>query len=412
MNDLKVLFCVSLAVSSTAVFLLARNRPWEECFLKRAVVTASLVKFFGCVLVYVFLPSLIEHSDASNFYLPQTLELLSGKLPNKDFESSYSILFLPLLAIPVKVWPSAGSIILTMLVAETVMLILYLKRCWRCSWSGGWRVAFLYAWSPFSVYWVALSGHNGILIAFWMMLGLILAEKGRAATSGVAGAMAFLTSKLLGILAWPALAFYGKERWVRRITPMAISIALVGALAVFGMDFISPIRRELALSTTGNLWSILSKLLHLVDPTTVWPYLTTTAFTLLFVPMCIVFVRRNKDNHHFDRMVAFAAAVNLLFLALSKKAFSYYMVMSLIFVIHTIVAHKGRLVLNLLPLTYLGAVSRFEEIHRWDDNRFIFMEGLRIASYIYLLVVCFGISIRRAGASSVGIATTSKICSD
>ena len=84
MVDPKALVFVTLAVGSTAAFLLVRNKPWEERFLKRAVVTATLVKLVGCVLVYVFWPSLIQHSDARQFYLPQTLDLLSGKLRNKD----------------------------------------------------------------------------------------------------------------------------------------------------------------------------------------------------------------------------------------------------------------------------------------------------------------------------------------
>ena len=395
MNDLKGLFFVALAVGSTVAFLFARNRSWEERFLKRGVVTAILVKFVCCVIIYVFWPSLIQYSDARQFYLPQTIELLSGKIPNKDFMSSYSILFLPIFALPVKLWPSAGSIVLTMLAVETAMLSLYLKRCWRHSWSGGWQVAFLYSWSPFSIYWVAMSGHNSILIAFWIMLGLILAENGRAVLSGVAAAMALLTSKILALLAWPALVFYSREGWIRRIAPMALSFVLIGVLMLFGIDSISPIRHELAFYTTGNLWSISGKLFQGVAPNNVWPFLPMIAFTLLYAPMCIAFLKRNTKNYRFDKVVAFVAATNLLFLVMSKKAFSYYLIMSLIFVFHTVIVHKHRLVFNLLLLAFLGAISRLEQIHGWD-NKWIIIETLRIVSYTYLLIVCFGSSIRRA----------------
>jgi hypothetical protein len=353
-----------------------------------SVVGATIAKFLICLAVYSWWPSLVLHSDARNYYLPQTLDFLSGKIPNRDFVSSYSILFTPLLAVPVKLWSSPGSIVLTMLLAETGMLIVYLRRCAKRSDSNlGWRAAFLYTLSPFSFYWVGISGHNGVLIAFWMMASLVLAEGGKAVAAGIAGAFGFLTTKVLAILAWPGLVFFDRK-WVKRVLPLTVTIVGVVGLMAVGVDSLAPIRREFGSVTTGNLWFLLGEVIPGLGGARMWPYVPMVAFGVLFAVMFLLYWKRGGSAIGFDRATAFVAATNLLFLIVSKKAFSFYLVMTLIFVTHTLVRDERRLLRNLLPLAFLGSVGFVEEIHSTDRLSLVVLEILRIAAYAWCLVVC------------------------
>jgi hypothetical protein len=399
---LKSVMFPALAVGSAAALWMAMGKPWETRFLKTAVIGAVFVKFAGCVLLYTLAPDLIRYSDARTFYLPQTLQLLSGDIPNRDFASSYSLLFTPLLAIPVKLWASPGSIVLAMILVETAMIWIYVGRCRGKAAPDGWRVAFLYAVSPFSFYWIAISGHNSILIAFWVMLALVSAEKGRATLSGIAAALGFLTAKILALLAWPGLILFDRgKRWARAL-PMGVSLAAVAGLTLAGIDSISPLRAEMQTATRGNLWHIIGAIAPGAGEAAAWPYLPIGVFAAVFIPLCALYFRSQESGNRFDKTAAFVAATFLLFLAVSRKGYSTYLIMALPFVVHTI-AHGARgsaaggrlrLALPMLPLVFLGAVGFIEEFHGGGLGRLLLVHGLRIVAYVFLAAFCFAASIR------------------
>ncbi|NIM65800.1 MAG: hypothetical protein GTO51_07415 [Candidatus Latescibacteria bacterium] len=399
MAILKPVTFVFLAIGAFVLFAHARNKAWEINLYRRAVIIGTLLKLVLCVCVYVIRPSLNQHSDAANFYLPQTQALLSGEVPYSDFASSYSPLFTILLAVPVKIWPSVGSIVLTMLLLETAMLYLYIRRAQAINWDPGWRAAFLYASSPFSCYWVAFSGHNGVIIAFFVMASLLVAERGRSWISGVIGACGYLFSKLLAILSWPGLVFYERPGWWRPTVPLALSLAAVASLVLFHIDVTASIRTQSLMDTTGNLWYLLVRLIPGVDISDVWVGLPALSFAVVFVPMLIAFVKHRDAAAKFDTAAAFIAATNLLFFVVSKKVFSFYMVMTLVFVIHAIVADGRHLVRRLVPLAFLGSVAFIEESHHWRSPVSLVIEVLRVSAYVYWFVVCLKLSMRPADES-------------
>ncbi|MFP5287331.1 MAG: hypothetical protein ACLGI9_16450, partial [Thermoanaerobaculia bacterium] len=144
---LKLAFCAILALGSTSAFLLLRGRPAEVRFYRRAVLLASAAKIAGCALLYALAPQLNLWSDATRHYLPQTVRVLAGQVPYRDFESSYSPLFQALLAGPVSLWQSVGAVALTLLALDLAALAVYVRR------PGAdpvrtWRTAFLYSLSP------------------------------------------------------------------------------------------------------------------------------------------------------------------------------------------------------------------------------------------------------------------------
>lgn len=388
LHALKAVMFPLLAIGSALALLLAAGKPWEERFLRGGVIGAVFAKIAGCVLLYTLQPSLIRYSDTRSFYLPQTLRLLSGEVPNRDFVSSYSFLFTPLLAPAVRLWGSPGSIALVMILAETAMLWVYLARCRTEAWKGGWRVAFLYALSPFSCYWVAISGHNSVLIAFWVMLGLVLAERGGAAFAGTAAALAFLTSKVLALLAWPGLVLFDREKRITRLMPMVGSLAAVACLALAGVDSLSPLREEMRSSTHGNLWQLVGLVVPGLREAAAWPYLPVAAFLVLFAPLVALFLKGHDSRYRFDRGSAFVAATFLLFLAVSRKGYSTYLIMALPLVIHTIFRSGRSRALPMLCVILLGSIGFIEESHGGDSPGAFLVDGARIVSYLSLLVFC------------------------
>src|SRR5262245_6023113 len=125
---LKVIAFPIVTLGALLLVWFVRGKDWERVFLWRLLVAITAAKFVLCVAVYLFWPSLVQYSDARNFYLPQTEKVLSGALPYRDFETPYSPLFFVLLAPLVSVWHSPGAVVLTMLILESVMVWLYISR--------------------------------------------------------------------------------------------------------------------------------------------------------------------------------------------------------------------------------------------------------------------------------------------
>ncbi len=399
----KTMYCVTIAVISFTLFIIAKDKTWEIKFFKRLLLGAFIFKIIACIAIYSSKLPVLSNSDASEAYLPETLKFLQGQISNLNYFSSYSILFHPILAIPVALWHSTGAIVLTMLVFEAAMIFMYLRRCERKNYEHRWRVAFLYYFSPCTFYWVALSGHNGPLISFWIMAALILAEKGKDILSGVCGALAFLTTKLLAILAWPGLVLFDTRKWPKRTMPMVLAIAATAGLALFGINKYEAVEFQFAIDSSGNLWYIISLFFHGFKESFLWKYIPLISFALVFTPMFIAFyiAQRKPDINRFNSTVAFIAATNLVFMVLSRKALTFYMVMMLVFILHTLFLDYRRIIRYVIPITYIGAITTTEMI-LWHNPAFsenvfssitglifLLMEFLLVGSYIYLGLACF-----------------------
>jgi hypothetical protein len=417
MTIFKVALISPVPIIGFLFFLYARGRPWEGKILRRLVVAMIVAKIALCLIVYTQWPTLNKYSDAVQHYFPQTLDYLSGKIPNRDFTSAYSILFVPFLAGAVTIWRSVGAIVLTMLIMETVMIAAYLWRCRRMGYDKGWRTVFLYSILPFSFYWTALNGHNGVLVACWTMLALVTAEQEGNVFAGFLGAVGFLTTKVLSLLAWPVIALFGPKGRLERILPLTAALVATACLLLFRIDVLSFMKREYHAATSGNVWFVISRIVPGLARHPAWHLLPVIVFAAAFMPMLIVFVKRQRSGGGpvFDKPAAFAAATFLLFMILSKVTYNYYVVMSLIFVVHTITLNNTSIVRRMIPVVFIGAVSLLEQ-HLWYNSSYrtqVFTTGgglllfvLNIAmilSYVYLLLVCFKVAIGAKGYRSTGI---------
>ncbi|MFH1892749.1 MAG: hypothetical protein ABIK83_08735 [Candidatus Zixiibacteriota bacterium] len=399
---IKVAFCTLLAIGSVLFATYARERSWEQKALRASVTAIIPIRFVLCLGIYILWPEMNARSDAVQVYLPETLKLISGELPYRDFVTSYSPLFSALLAIPVMIWQSVGSIVLTMLVVETVMIILYLKRSRLSDPVDGWRVAFLYLFSPISFYWIGLVGYNGSIIALFAMLGLILAERGKHALSGVACGLGLLCSKLLAALSWPAVILYDRRNWLMRSVPVAITLILLLALTAAGFDTLMPIKKEFGRYTEGNLLFVISLVHPGLAGSTFGNIFALLAFVILFSFFAFRFVttRAAANVNRFNTSSAFIALISLLFMTVSTKTYSFYLPMMLIFLIHALVTrlrYSGRF---LAPLAILGSITTIETgsylTQAADDTGgslqlpktivFVLLNLITIACYVYMMI--------------------------
>lgn len=399
----KFIFTMGLALGSLVGFLWLQRRQDERWW--RVVTLAGILgKFLLFLGVYLIAPDINQTSDANHFYLTQTLFFLDGKLPYRDYHSSYSPLFPVLLAPLVKLWPTAGAVVLLMGVLDVLLVGLYLWRGRVQHDPSRWQVAFLYTFSPLVIYWTTLTGYNSVIIAFFGLLGLVLAERGRQVWSGVAAAFGFLFSKLLMVLMWPALILYERQGWFKRAWPLFGLGLFLLLLYGLGFNVFEPIRSEFWQFTSGNLVFLLIPIFpHLAE--TVWwnllpPLLFAGGFMILFVLYSRVL--RQQPEGNFDNAAAFSAILCLLFMIVSKKSFTFYLPMLTLFLLHAVSRHPATWRRALLPFTYLGAVTTiephlFQQLGEPDVPLFgngyylllLIVDLLLVSSYLYLLILCY-----------------------
>lgn len=411
----KLVLTVTLALGSLVGFGWLQRKQDERWW--RGVTLAGLCgKAILFLAIYLIIPELNRTSDANHFYLPQTLFFLEGGLPYRDYQSSYSPLFPVLLAPFVKLWPAAGAVVLLMVILDTLLVGLYLWRGRNQHDPHRWQVAYLYTFSPIVIYWTTLTGYNSIIIAFFGLLGLLWAERGKQVWSGVAAALGFLFSKLLMVLLWPAVVFFAAAGWWKRAMPLVALIGLLSILYLNGYNILQPIQSEVGDHTSGNLIFLLLPLFPNLAETTWWNALPLVLFGLAFLPLWLGYWRAGQDNQGqaFDNAAAFAAITCLLFMIVSKKAYTFYLPMLTLFLLHAVSHHPQTLRYALLPFSYIGAVTTIEP-HLFQligeptrplfNNRYYLllfvMDLLLVGSYLYLLVLCYRIMGTRQQKSEV-----------
>jgi hypothetical protein len=406
----KIAFCLVLAAVAHGGVFWAARRSDEIRLLRRFVILTVLLKLAAPIGVYSVRPELGATSDAGLFYIHEARHVLAGELPYRDFESSYSPLFPVILAPAIGAWNSIGAIVLVMTAFETLMLAIYLRTSPYAATAVAYRTGFYYGLSPISVYWCALTGYNGSIIAMFAMLSLVLAARRRDIGAATAAVVGFLSSKLLMALDFPAVICYERRgSIIRGALVIGLLTAALGGPYLAGFNTLLPIKREMGNITNGNLWFLLSPFVAEETRRSPWwnvapLFAFGAAFTVMFIPYARSMLRTRDGSPRFDAAAAFLAATNLLFMILSKKAWGFYLLMMLPFVVHAIVISSRDLkVLNrrLLPLSFLGAVTTTQD-RLWMIVRdrplnepttelatLWLLDFVIVACYAYLSAVCF-----------------------
>jgi len=421
----KFVLCLILAVWAHAGLIWAARRPDEIGLLRRFVVGAVILKFVAVAVLYALRPQLGATSDAGLYYIHEARHVLAGEVPYRDFDSSYSPLFPVILAPAVAVWNGIGAIVLLMTAFEAAMLGLYLRASPAAGSVAVYRTAFYYSFSPISVYWCALTGYNGSIIALFALASLLLAERRRDAGAATVAVAGFLCSKLLMALNFPAfICFERRGCVVRGAILVGLAAAAIGGPYLAGFDTLLPIRREMNNVTSGNIWFLLAPLVsEEIRRTPAWNLAPLFAFALvfpaLFVPYASKMWRSADRGTRFNSATAFLATTNLLFMILSKKSYGFYLLMTLLFVVHTVVVASGdlrSLGRRLVPLTFLGAVATTQD-RLWMIVRdqplteptselaiLWLLDAAVVSCYAYLLLICYRTCLQYlpTGVTAVG----------
>jgi len=339
----------------------------EAGHLKWLIAATWSARLAITIGVYAFVPHLIQGSDATNYYLPETSCLLAGQLPYLDFSTCYSPLFHLLLAPFVLVWPSVGSIVAAMLLAESLLLISYLKIGQHLDQELPFlRSAWLMVSSPVMVIWIGLMGYNGILIAAFTMLALYFQVRGMPVKSGLSAALGLGACKLLGVLTWPAVVLAGRAR-TRTALPMLAMVLFLASALVLGFDVLEPIKHEGLLWNGENIWVMAAALF----PAMYRSPIVTVASPLLFGALVLAGTRlflRNRattEPEAFNQVVSYLVWILVLFMLTSKKTMASYYPMLFPFLIHQSVVNRTFSIRNFLPVIILSILATTTFRSRW-----------------------------------------------
>ncbi len=269
----KVLVAIATAVLGAAVF---RSRLPDTLSQARFLwLAASLQLIPVCALflgIYVIGREQVS-SDVPGYYLPAARAVAEGKLPFRDFATSYAPLFPYVSAALVRVWDSGKVFALFAMMMNMLGLIAWHRAAASlCNEATARRGTILYA-SSGHIAIQALLGSNQCWIAAALGWSVFLTARDRGTASGLIQCLAVCTTKFLTLLFWPVLWVCAQRRrlW---ILAAALPASLVYGFFVFaGGSVFEPLRRESPRTTSGNLAYLLEPLLpaaaasnhHVVD---------------------------------------------------------------------------------------------------------------------------------------------------
>jgi len=403
----KVLLALVLAIANLGLYRWVMAEKANLSHLKWAVLVIFGLKAAGIIFIYGIYPHFHITSDSNLFYLPYATDILHGKVPERDFALPYSFFFPYLLALPVWLWHSAGAICLLMTAIEALMIWRFI-RVYDMSPVLKYRTAILYLSTYMSFYFVSFTGYNGIIICCALVFCLAYQSPDRQrGWQQLFFQLGFWLSKLLMLLYLPVLVFVGKpgiKSLLKRAATLLLIPAFLLVLALVGIPIAQPIYEQGYSFTACNL------------PFFVWlafPGLDIQWFTLIdlgilcaavvLISYYYLRVSQKHDNYQAIRL-CFAAALTLVFLLLSKKAFVQYLEMSYFIMLAALLLlsikpFKFILLLNLMNILYPielyleGQITDHQneshfKVHGLDSSLLplILVDITIMGIYVYLLV--------------------------
>jgi hypothetical protein len=139
----------------------------EQEQFDRYVVACMAVLRLGLFFVIFGILRIPPRGDVMNYYFPEALAWLHGRMPYRDFPSSYAPLHPFLDSLFVRVWHSEISLILFTILVEILMFYLAPRFLRKFLPENAVRTAcILYLFSPISLQFVTIDGQDNVLIAF------------------------------------------------------------------------------------------------------------------------------------------------------------------------------------------------------------------------------------------------------
>ncbi len=327
-------------VAAAFSFALGCTRRFDGFSQRRFDVVALLALLASRLSLYlvIFVGLRIPpRGDIPVFYRPEALAVLAGKLPYRDFPSSYAPLHPFLGAAVLRVWNSPLALVLFALLVEAAAFPLFLKIA-RCGFSEG-RVrlaALLYLASPISLQFVTIDGQDNVLIALLLAAAMLFLYRDRHGLSGASLALAIVLVKFLPLLFAPVLFMACRQRW-RWLAGFG-GVLAVGYLpfAALHLPLFYPLQAEGQARTASDLPFLLEAMLGLSLPGRA----ADAALLLVLLGILVAIgsaLRGASAERRLTVTMAGCVAMTLTLLLLSKKSWPPYLMLVLFPICLTVV---------------------------------------------------------------------------
>jgi len=300
---------------------------WPEATFRWRITALQLALGLGLFVALYVLGNAEVTSDVPGYYLPAARGALAGKVPLKDFGTSYAPLFPYVGAALVALWNSGKAFALFAILINALALL-----AWHCAALACFgrhtarRGSVLYATSGHLLV-QSLLGTNQIWIAALLGTSVLLLVRGRELGSGFAQALAICATKFLAALFWPVLWICSARRMRWLGAALLASAAVYAVFGLAGSDLLYPVREEGGFFSSGNLPYLLGPLLstlgihdpHVADGVALAGLTAVTAW---------LYLRARALTPEQRRSLSFAsiALMGLIFMVLSKKSATGYAV--------------------------------------------------------------------------------------
>jgi hypothetical protein len=320
------------AAAAVAGFMLVSLRRLRDLPCARfdrllfAAFAASRLGLFAAVFVVL---KIAPRGDTPAYYFGQAEMVLRGLVPYRDFVSSYAPLHPYLDAGMVLAWHSPLAIMLASVLAELLLLPIWLRAGREFLAEDSLRVAaLLYLTSPLSVQFVAIDGQDNVVIAVLLGLAVWLLLRSRAFGAGVAFGASVAGIKFLPLLYAPAFFLATPRRWRLTAGALAVMATVYGGFALFHVPVMGAVAAEADLRSAGDLPYLFEGITGLTLPAR----LTDAVLLLVLMGIFALLARavRGVSTQERARLVTFGmAALTLALLLLSKKSWPPYLMLAL-----------------------------------------------------------------------------------
>lgn len=246
-------------VATGATVLLPYFRPafrWNDrSFRRRYLLAFSAVRVLLFTLVFLLL-HIASRGDLPGIYIPEIQSHLLGRVPYRDYLSSYAPLF-PYLYTPLyRLHPSPLTLIAFSIVAEIATAALFLRFTPRVLTERQTRVAALLCLAnPISLQFVTIDGQNNVWIGLALAAALLWLSQRRDALSGAAVGVSIASIKFLPLLFTPVFPLALRRRapaWIAGCA--AVVVAVYGFFAgVLHAPVLQAVQREGEIKSAGGL---------------------------------------------------------------------------------------------------------------------------------------------------------------
>lgn len=313
-----------IAASSRAIHRLTRHTFDRTANL--AFILSRFVIFFA-VFFALHLP---VRGDIPSFYFPEAHWLMQHQLPYRDFPSSYAPLHSFLDAGLLLLWNSPIAIILFAMLAEFLILPVWLRTARLFASESAVRIAAaLYITSAISLQFVTIDGQDNVIIAVLLGLGVLALARRRETLSGALVSFGAVLIKFLAFLFAPAFIL-GARRWLRWLLSfIAVLILGYGIFAAMHAPVLYPLSAEGGLRTASDLPYLLESIAGYIPPAFVEDGLLAIVLLILIAVMLRARLRARAETPLLRLVVFGCASLNLGLLIFSKKSWPPYLVLTL-----------------------------------------------------------------------------------